>query len=88
MIKSDSRSCLVSLVNPVKLKVDVWLDQHILPCLKILMNLRQQLFLCTQMYQEFIVSLLTRAIELNLTQFLFGFPAFYTFLYIFQFTVA
>lgn len=37
---------------------------------------------------KFIVSLLTRATELNLTQFLFGFPAFHTFPFISRFTVA
>lgn len=50
--RSDSRCCLVPLVNPVKLEVNVWFDQHSLPCVKVLLNLQQQLFLWAQIYQE------------------------------------
>lgn len=44
----DSRRCLVPLVNPGKPEVEVWLDQHRLPRVKVLLDLQQQLFLCTQ----------------------------------------
>lgn len=41
----DSRCCLVPVVNPAELEVDVRFDKHILPCVKILLNLQHQLFL-------------------------------------------
>lgn len=44
----DSRCCLVPVVNPAELEVDVRFDKHILPCVKILLNLQQQLFLWMQ----------------------------------------
>lgn len=43
----DSRCCLVLLMNPAELEVDVGFDQHRLPRVKILVDLLQQLFLCT-----------------------------------------
>lgn len=44
---SNSRCCLVPLMNPAELEVDVRFDQHSLPRVKILVDLLQQLFLCT-----------------------------------------
>lgn len=34
-------------MNPSELEVNVWFDQHLLPSVKILLDLQQQLLLCT-----------------------------------------